>query len=239
MYNQFISDLKKTKHIMDLIINDSVICLYLGGSVSVGTADEDSDYDLVAITSTGSCIDVGEDLFLTYKGKKVHWYYRPISDLFNESADAIWLIGSLNFRNTTAELIIYQKPGYEKMISNLLSIKDQLSLVACYKLFRTKEAMVNRILLTKMLFTSTATKYVYHLCVAAHYLLNRELNLSLLCDLKNIWIRNIQNYNVPIAIDCLKQGLDFIDQHPIDVKKELSYLWETFSNMTGTNIKEN
>ena len=72
MHNQFITDLKKSKSILDLIINDNVICLYLGGSVSVGTADEYSDYDLVAITTSGVCIDVGEDLFLMYKGKKVH-----------------------------------------------------------------------------------------------------------------------------------------------------------------------
>jgi hypothetical protein len=75
MFDAFISDLKKSPYYNKLILNDNVLGLYVGGSSSAGTSDSNSDFDLIAITISGDSIDVGNEVYLRYKGRAVHWYY--------------------------------------------------------------------------------------------------------------------------------------------------------------------
>ena len=72
MNKQFITDLKNSKYYSNLILNEDIICIYLGGSRGNNLATENSDFDLVAITRSGSCIDESKYQYLTYKGRKVH-----------------------------------------------------------------------------------------------------------------------------------------------------------------------
>jgi hypothetical protein len=69
---EFINDLKSTSYYKNLILNPSVVLLYVGGSQCVGMATSESDYDLIAIVDDVKAIDVSDTIFLTYKGKKVH-----------------------------------------------------------------------------------------------------------------------------------------------------------------------
>ena len=68
----FIEDFKNTSYYKNLILNNNVILLYIGGSNCTNTATVDSDYDLIAITDGLKTFDASEYIYLTYKGKKVH-----------------------------------------------------------------------------------------------------------------------------------------------------------------------
>jgi hypothetical protein len=72
MLNTFISDLKTSPYYNKLIFNDDILCLYVGGSTSANTSDENSDFDLIAITLSGDSFDASREIYLKYKGKKVH-----------------------------------------------------------------------------------------------------------------------------------------------------------------------
>jgi hypothetical protein len=71
----FIDELKNTPYYKNLIINSKIIMLYIGGSQCTGITTTDSDYDLIAIVDDYEAIDASKTVYLTYKGKKVHWYY--------------------------------------------------------------------------------------------------------------------------------------------------------------------
>ena len=229
MLNTFISDLKKSPYYGKYIFNNDIMCLYIGGSTSAGTRDEHSDFDLVAITVSGSSFDADKGIYLRYKGKKVHWYYWPVKEVFKLYNDCVWLAGSIYFKNIKPEAIIYLNPEYEELWALLLQYNSAISRLACYKLFNTMQTEIATILDAKDILAITPHKGIYHLCLATNYLLNEKLNLEFLCDLKAICNRPPNPTTCKIALEVINTGLNYIKEFPINVEEELNKLYADFS----------
>ena len=242
MIDAFISDLKKSPYYNKLILNDNVLGLYIGGSTSAGTSDGNSDFDLIAITLSGDSIDVGNEVYLRYKGRAVHWYYWPLKEVFKLYNDCVWLAGSIGLKNIKPELVIYVKPDYQKLWNLLLQYKEQISKLACYQLFQTMEKKVSTLLTTGDISKVWPHKCFYHLCLATSYLLTESLDLALLQDLKYIG-RALPNptSNQP-TIDIIRKGLDYIEKFPKQPEDELAHLYIDFCeqakllNLTGVDL---
>lgn len=226
---EFINSLKNTTYYEKLILNSKVIMLYVGGSQSVNLIDSKNDYDLIAIVDDSKTIDMSNSLFLTYKGKKVHWYYWPLSDFLSCSLGNLWLIGSIYFRNIDENLIIYKNKNYTELINEILLKKFEISKLAIYKLLNVKHSVILRTIeQSKRGKLDCYTKLIYHLCIAIYYLTGETLNIELLNNLKKL--NPILNADDLIIINnYLSNGLAFIKKVPIDYEKELSDLYDELS----------
>lgn len=227
--NNFIKDLKNTSYYKDLILNPKVIMIYLGGSYCNGMASLNSDYDLTVIVDDSKAVDVSKSIYLTYKGKKVHWYYFPIKDFITCSLKEIWLLGTIYFRNFTNDLIIYTNNSYLSLISDLVSVKNKISTFAIYKLFATKKFEIKSILNQINNFDiKTFSKTIYHFCLCACYLTNTTLDKNILLNIKENYY-NLDNKLQQIVVEYLTLGLNYIDKFPVDYRKELNELYDNIS----------
>lgn len=228
MLNTFIYDLKTSPYYNRLIFNDDILCLYIGGSISANTSDENSDFDLIAITLSGDSFDASREVYLKYKGKKVHWYYWPIKEVFKLYNDSVWLAGSIYFKNIRPELIIYIKSEYQKLWELLIEYRDSISNLACYQLFETMKKEVTKILEAKSIYAISPHKGIYHLCLATSYLLEEDIDLELLRDLKTICRRKPSQISNQAAIEIINKGLVYTRTASIDINNELKNLYDDF-----------
>lgn len=234
MLNTFITDLKKSPYYNKYILNDDVLCLYVGGSNSAGTWDDNSDFDLIAITLSKGSFDASKEIYLTYKERKVHWYYWSIEDVFKLDSDCVWLAGSIYFRNINPNLIIYLKPDYEDLWNTLMEYRTNISKLACYQLFYIYEKEINNILEAENISAIPPTKAIYHLCLATSYLLNEKYDLELLRDLKTICRKDIKQTSNKPALDIINRGLIYTKEFPIEVSNEIEQLYRLFCEKCET-----
>ena len=222
----FIEDFKNTPYYKNLVLNNNVVLLYIGGSNCTNTATPDSDYDLIAITDDLKTFDASEYLYLMYKGKKVHWYYWSLSDFLNAKLSGLWTIGSIYFRNITDSLIIYKNPLYEKLIASLLEKKFELSKLAIYKLFDLYKFNISSFIKLKKSNLLESSKYLYHLCLAACYLTASSFDKNELIAIKNNGKLVLSERSKQAALDYLKLGIDYINKFPVDYRKELTKIYD-------------
>lgn len=78
MLSEFISDFRNTQYFKQILEDNKVILLYVAGSRILDITDERSDYDLVAVVDSAQNSE--SNCILTYDGKRVHWYLRPVSE---------------------------------------------------------------------------------------------------------------------------------------------------------------
>lgn len=228
MLNTFIADLKKSPYYNKWIFNDNILCLYVGGSISANTSDENSDFDLIAITLSGNSFDASHEVYLKYKGKKVHWYYWPVKEVFKLYNDSVWLAGSIYFKNIRPELIIYIKPGYQKLWELLIEYRESISKLACYQLFELMKKEIEQVLSNKDILAISPNKGIYHLCLATSYLTNEQYNLDLLRDLKPICRRPPSQSSNEAAVEIISKGLAYVKSFPINSVLELEKIYSDF-----------
>lgn len=221
MINQFIADFKNSHTYSELITDENVLCIYIAGSNCTGLNDEHSDYDLVVLTLEGDFIDVSQTLYLTYKGKKVHWYYFPLKGFFDMSYEGLTLLCPIQLRKFSENLVIYQNLKYLNLLEKLLMKKNEISTLAIYRLFETYKNKIDKILTQNEILFSDYSKFIYHLCFGTYYLLNEDPNIEFLKDLKWILRRQIKDETKSQAIKYLKLGVDYINKFPVDYRKEL------------------
>lgn len=239
MLATFISDLKNSPYYDRLIFRDDILCLYVGGSNSVGTFDSNSDFDLVAITLSGESFDASQEVYLKYKGKKVHWYYWSIKDIFKLYTDCVWLAGIIYFKNIRQELIIYLNTNYQKLWDLLLQYRDAISRLACYQLFYSHEDKISTVLAKKDLLAIPPHKSMYHLCLATSYLLKEPIDIELLCDLKLICRQPLKPTTNKSALEIISRGLHYVQTFPVDIKVELEKLYMDFCEKASLlNLRE-
>lgn len=221
MINNFILEFKKTAYYNELIKNKNVICIYIAGSNCTGLADEFSDYDLIVLTLNGDFIDVSKTLYLNYKGKKVHWYYFPIKGFFDISYDGLTLLCPIQLRKFSEDLVIYKNPNYLHILEKLLIIKNKISDLAIYRFYDTYKTKLTKILAQNEILNQDYSKFLYHLCFCTYCLLNEDVDLEFLKDLKLILRRQVRDETKQQAIKYLKLGVDYINKFPRDYRKEL------------------
>jgi hypothetical protein len=138
------------------------------------------------------------------------------------------LAGSIYFRNINSNLIIYLKPGYQDLWDTLTQYSASISQLACYQLFYTHEKMISKVLEAKDLLAVPPHKGMYHLCLATSYLLNEEVDLDLLRDLKTICRQDLKPTSHKPALEIISKGLNYVKEFPINVNTELKNLYEDF-----------
>lgn len=221
--NTFINDFKKTSYYDQIVSDKQILGIFLVGSRCLGTATADSDYDLQILTMADKYIDVAEEKFLCYKGKKVHWHYFPIKDLFNFYYNDVRLLCPIQLQHFLSDFIIYQNELYKDIFDKLVSIKETISKLATYKLYDVHKARVNTILKQRDIKPLDYSKILYHLCISTYYLIGKTPDISFLCDIKN----HFDKSHIDQIIWCLETGVNYIDTFPIDYKKELNKIYKT------------
>lgn len=216
--SEFINAFKKTSYYQELFNNYEIVCMFLLGSRCVGIIDEISDYDIAIITLNGDYIDISKDKYLTYKGVKVHWYFRPIKEIFSAKNNHLDLLCSIQLRNVRDDLIIYENPNYKSLLSRLCKVKNKLSTLGIYRLFEVELNYINDILSTGEILEKHYRKTLYHLCTSSYYLLEEEINKDFLRELKRIKEQPVSDEYKQLAIKRLKLYKDYIEAHPIDFK---------------------
>ena len=120
MLNDFIKDFKASRF-YDLMFGDyDVAMIYVGGSQLYGARDDRSDYDLIVLVNGDCRYEPNE--YLTYNGKKVHWYWLNI-DTFIKTGNSypILYYGNLLFGHICDDCIIYKNYKYVDKV-NYLSV---------------------------------------------------------------------------------------------------------------------
>lgn len=227
MIKSFINEFKSTKYynkIFEEVPKDNIIGIYLVGSTCMGLNDQDSDYDITVLTLNGDYVYKAEEFHLKYKGKKVHWWYLPISILFESYSD-LRTMTPLQLRYITSEFIIYENPKHQTIIDNLFLYKDEISKLAIYKFFDGHISAIEEVVEEGTIPSKWSFyKYFYHLCNATYYLYNEEVDADFLKELKRIYCKPIREEVKKLAAKRLAMGIEYIKNNPINYKEELLLL---------------
>ena len=229
MLSNFINDFKQSKYYKQIFTENkskTILGIYVVGSTCMNLDDDDSDYDITILTLDGNYVDTLDEFNLRYKGKKVHWWYIPISMIFNLQSE-LHIMTPLQLRYIKPEFIIYENSEYKQLLDTLFSYKYEISKLAIYKFFEEHDYAIQEVIsentiLPKWYFY----KYFYHLCNATYYLRNEEVDSVFLKELKRIYCKQISEKTKSLAVECLANGKNYINEHPIDYQKELSKLYE-------------
>lgn len=237
MVNEFIHDLKNSSYYGKLFERPNVLAIYISGSVCAGTTDDRSDYDIDIFTLDGDHIDESKYEYLMYKGRKVHWYYFPICELFNPKCTGLNLLGPILLRNFSKDLVIYENPKYIDELNKLYSVKDTISLMAIYNLFNEHKTYIEEVLRAGAILEKHHTKYLYHLCLASYYLANEPLDKEFLRVIKRIRWQPVSNKYKALAIERLKIYKNYIETNPVNTEDTLSKLREQAGIFTQKQVR--
>lgn len=185
MLNDFIKDFKASKFYVLLFGGYDVAMIYVAGSQLYGARDDRSDYDLVVLVN-GDCRNEPNE-YLTYKGKKVHWYWRNI-DTFTEIENTypIRYYGNLLFGYVSDDYIIYKNEKYADKINDLLNNKRDIAINGAKLFYNAMKPLVERICEKSRIDEFDYTKYLGHLCVTSYYVLNEPIDCDVVLPAKRI-----------------------------------------------------
>ena len=177
----FLNSYKNSKYYPKLFeVDDDIIIAYVGGSFSFQTNHNDSDFDINVITNGGEFFSVYFDWHLKYKGRKVHWYYRPVVDFFKLTCyDLTDYIGVLTLLHIPQENVVYLNPKYEKQWNYLYENRDLLLKHICIELGISCKSFINFVLSRNNLECSYAQR-TYFASIAAYYHLGISHDFELL-----------------------------------------------------------
>lgn len=185
MLNDFIKDFK-TSRFYDLPFSGyDVAMIYVAGSQLYGARDDRSDYDLIVLVH-GDCRNEPNE-YLTYKGKKVHWYWRNI-DTFIETGNTYSMryYGNLLFGYISDDCIIYKNEKYVDKINYLLEHKHEIALSGAKLFYESQERLVESICEKSRIDEQDYTKYLGHLCVTSYYVLGEPIDNEIVLNAKRI-----------------------------------------------------
>lgn len=207
---EFIEKFKQTSYYKRLF-NTEVIGIYLLGSRCTGIIDERSDYDITIITLDGEgIIDVSKYKYLMYQGKKVHWYYRSLKDLYGTDDSyehGKGYVGAMLTRNICEEVTIYENPKYSEQLQELHSNKYEISKNAIYRLYNELEKYINDVISEGEVLEKHYTKFLYHLCLASYYICGEEIkdtDKDFLRSIKRIKWQPVPDEYKNLAVERLK-----------------------------------
>ena len=228
MLNTFINDFKQSNYYKQIYTeneSNTVLGIYLVGSTCMGLDDDNSDYDITVLTLKGDYIDKSEEFHLRYKGKKVHWWYLPISMLFDLYSD-LRTMTPLQLHYITSDFIIYENPDYKMLLERLFSYKNEISTLAVYKFFDGHMSVINEVVEKDTIPSEWFFyKYLYHLCNATYYLYDEEVDITFLKELKRVYCKPISEEVKKLAAKRLAMGIKYINDNPIDYREELRKLY--------------
>lgn len=185
MLNDFIKDFKISRFYDMLFSSYDVVMIYVAGSQLYGARDDRSDYDLIVLVN-GDCMNEPNE-YLTYKGKKVHWYWRNV-DTFIETGGAypMQYYGNVLFGYICDDCIIYKNDKYVDKINYLLEHKHEIALSGAKLFYKSQEQLVESICKKSRINESDYTKFLGHLCVTSYYVLNEPVDSSVVLPAKRI-----------------------------------------------------
>lgn len=210
MLNDFIKDFKASKFYVLLFGGYDVAMIYVAGSQLYGARDDRSDYDLVVLVN-GDCRNEPNE-YLTYKGKKVHWYWRNI-DTFTETENTypIRYYGNLLFGYVSDDYIIYKNEKYTDKINDLLNNKRDIAINGAKLFYNAMKPLVERICEKSRIDEFDYTKYLGHLCVTSYYVLNEPIDCDVVLPAKRIRWQPVSDDTKTKIIERLKLLKEWYD----------------------------
>ena len=224
MIKEFIQDFKNSPYYADLFKRGEVISIYVTGSHNVGITDNRSDIDVTVLMAEGQYWEASEIKYLSYKGKKVHWYFFPIKDLFDFYYKELRILFPIQLRNLREEIVIFENPDYKETLEKLYNIKDQLSTLAMHHLYHMKEDYIQSIFEAGEILESHRSKYLYHLSLASYYLIGDEPDVNFLKAIRRIRWEYVSEEHKAKAFERLQLCTKYIENNSIDVALELNEL---------------
>lgn len=192
--NTFINDFKNSIYFNEIIHKfDNTVLAYIGGSRCHNLNTQYSDYDITILVDEDiNRIDSVKYHYLSYKGRKVHWYYVPLSQLFLSHSRSIYDLLSATtlcgiITNKHYDLVIYENEYYKNIIKYLfvhsLEVEVPLNVRAgmCYK-----ESLYKYVNGSKNISDNNcrSAKFLYFCCLISHKVLSTDVNINMLKELK-------------------------------------------------------
>lgn len=210
MNDEFIADLTNSKFYQMLFDGKDVVMIYIAGSRIYNVLDDRSDYDIVVITNKDDQDYPNE--YLTYKGKKVHWYWRNI-DNFIETGKTYTMryYGNVLFGYICEDCIIYKNEKYADKINDLLNNKRDIAINGAKLFYNAMKPLVERICEKSRIDEFDYTKYLGHLCVTSYYVLNEPIDKELVLKAKRIRWQPVDEDTKGKIIERLRLLKDFME----------------------------
>lgn len=210
MNDEFIADLTNSKFYRVLFDGKDVVMIYIAGSRIYNVLDDRSDYDIVVITNKDDQDYPNE--YLTYKGKKVHWYWRNI-DNFIETGKTYTMryYGNVLFGYICEDCIIYKNEKYADKINDLLNNKRDIAINGAKLFYNAMKPLVERICEKSRIDEFDYTKYLGHLCVTSYYVLNEPIDKELVLKAKRIRWQPVDENTKGKIIERLRLLKDFME----------------------------
>lgn len=185
MINEFSYELRNSKFYENLFGSYDVVMIYVAGSQLYGARDERSDYDLIVLVN-GNCRNEPNE-YITYKGKKVHWYWRNINTFIEiGNTYAMRYYGNVLFGYICDDCIIYKNDKYADKINDLLNNKRDIAISGAKLFYNAMKPLVERICKKSRIDEFDYTKYLGHLCVTSYYVLNEPIDCDVVLPAKRI-----------------------------------------------------
>lgn len=185
MINEFSYELRNSKFYENLFGSYDVVMIYVAGSQLYGARDERSDYDLIVLVN-GDCRNEPNE-YITYKGKKVHWYWRNINTFVEiGNTYAMRYYGNVLFGYICEDCIIYKNEKYADKINDLLNNKRDIAINGAKLFYNAMKPLVERICEKLRIDEFDYTKYLGHLCVTSYYVLNEPIDCDVVLPAKRI-----------------------------------------------------
>jgi hypothetical protein len=201
--------------------------IYISGSRLIDVIDEMSDYDIVIYTLGGEYIDSSQYEYLMYKGKKVHWYYKPINKISDIATYPITCgIGNMFINYLCDDFIIYKNPKYDELVDKIYAAKNQISYLSAYYVFIVNKSLIEQILTEGHILEAHYTKYIYHMCVASYAITNEMLDKDFLADIKRIRLQPVSDKYNQLAVNRLRIYKNYLEQNPINVEAYIENIYD-------------
>ena len=218
MLNDFISELKTCPYYDCIFNGHDVIMIYVAGSRLYGVTDSLSDYDLIVVVNEKKYTE--RNMYLTYEGKKVHWYYIPLKMILSmemEQASALNFFGNTIFGFIDDDKVVYENPNYKNTISALKSEKYNIGLMGVATFYNSQTKHVEAVLSAGTVEKEQCSKLLSHLCVASYFVLGEEIGKDFITSVKRIrWQPVCDEYKQKI-VERFRLLKEYLDKHPVDI----------------------
>lgn len=210
MDNEFATEFQNSAFYHILFDNQDVVMIYVAGSRICNVIDERSDYDLIVLTNNED--DDNPNIFLMWKGRKIHWYWRNI-DTFMENGNTYpaRYYGNLLFGYIHDDCIIYKNEKYADKINDLLNNKRDIAINGAKLFYNAMKPLVERICEKSRIDEFDYTKYLGHLCVTSYYVLNEPIDCDVVLPAKRIRWQPVDEDTNGKIIERLRLLKDFIE----------------------------
>ena len=224
----FKQQLQQTSYYKNMFnCNETILGIYILGSQATQILDERSDIDIVILIKDGCYRDMSDTEYLTYNGVKVHWYYAPISQLFDidNLSKRLSVLTALQFHYLRPELIIYENNKYLHILQYLYNNSKLIFQYAAYGFYNQHKDYINKLLNQRAVFEEDHTKFLYHLCLVSDELNNICVDRNLLLTLKRIRWQPVPETYKQAAIIKLENYLNYIQMNPCNYQDKLHSLF--------------